>query len=154
MPSVIDTPFYNKALTRLGVKPMAYPPFSQPELVAEAILYVAENPTRDYIVGDVGRILDILQKLSPRLIDQLLALTANIAQRTDEPKTEDAPNNLYKAIASSEGYDRIAGDFGNLTIPSVSDWIVKNPAVKWGLIALASAVVIVGANQIRNATRL
>lgn len=158
MPSVINTPFYNKALTKLGVKPMAYPPFYQPELVAEAILYVAENPTRDFIVGDVGRILDLFQKLVPGLIDLVLALTAYPAQSTNELKAETASNNLYEPIAGAEGYDRVRGDFDNLTIPSVSDWVDKNPAIKWSLIALGVVGVAVilgfgGMSQIKNAVK-
>jgi hypothetical protein len=31
--------------------------------------------------------------------------------------------------------DRVEGDFGNLTIPSVTDWLEKNPPFKWGAIA-------------------
>jgi NAD(P)-dependent dehydrogenase (short-subunit alcohol dehydrogenase family) len=66
MPSVINTPYYNKVRTKLGVKPMGPPPYYEPSLVADAILYVAEHPTRDFIVGDVGRVLDVLQRISPQ----------------------------------------------------------------------------------------
>jgi NAD(P)-dependent dehydrogenase (short-subunit alcohol dehydrogenase family) len=54
-PAVINTPFYNKVQTKLGVKPTGIPPYYEPSLVADAILYVAEHPTRDFIVGDVGQ---------------------------------------------------------------------------------------------------
>src|SRR4028118_552758 len=57
-PAVINTPFYNNGRTKLGVKPTGIPPYYQPSLVADAILYVAEHPTRDFIVGDVGKVLD------------------------------------------------------------------------------------------------
>lgn len=63
-PSVINTPFYNNGRTKLGVKPTGIPPYYQPSLVADAILYTAEHPVRDFIVGDVGRVLDVLQRLS------------------------------------------------------------------------------------------
>ncbi|MGL4334579.1 MAG: SDR family oxidoreductase, partial [Lactococcus garvieae] len=86
LPSVIDTPFYNHARTKLGVKPTGIPPYYAPSLVAEAILYVAEHPTRDFIVGDVGRVLNILQKLSPTLVDNLLLLVGFSGQRTNELK--------------------------------------------------------------------
>ena len=137
-PSVINTPFYNKGLTKLGVKPTGIPPYYEPSLVADAILYVAEHPTRDFIVGDVGRVLDVLQRVSPGLVDSLLLLIGFPLQKTDEPKSEDAPNNLYEPI---EGYDTSEGDFGNLAIPSVSDWIEKNPVLKWGAIAAAAVGV-------------
>lgn len=118
-PAVINTPFYNHVRTKLGVKPTGIPPYYQPRLVTEAILYAAEHPTRDWIVGDVGRILDILQRVSPALVDTLLLLTAFPLQRTPEAKSEQDPDNLF---APMPGYNRVEGDFGALVVPSVSDW--------------------------------
>jgi NAD(P)-dependent dehydrogenase (short-subunit alcohol dehydrogenase family) len=131
-PAVINTPFYNKSKTKIGVKPTGIPPYYQPNLVAEAILYCAENPTRDFIVGDVGRVLDVLQRLSPELVDSLLLALGFPLQKTDEPKSEDDPNNLY---GPTPEYDRIEGDFGHLVIPSFTDPLERNPVLKWGAIA-------------------
>lgn len=122
-PAVINTPFYNHVLTKLGVKPTGLPPYYSAKLVAEAILYTAEHPTRDFIVGDVGRILDLCQKLSPELMDAILSAIGFTGQRTSEPKSVDSPNNLYEPM---DGYTQVEGDFNNLTIPSISDWLVKN----------------------------
>jgi len=122
LPAVINTPYYNKVKTKLGVKPTGIPPYYQPSLVADAILYAAEHPTRDYIVGDVGRILDLLQRLSPSLVDTLLVLVGFQGQRTKEVKSEDAPNNVFAPIA---GYDRVEGDFRHWTIPSFTEWLEK-----------------------------
>lgn len=135
LPSVINTPYYNKVRTKLGVKPTGIPPYYQPSIVADAILYAAEHPTRDFIVGDVGKVLDILQKVSPSLVDSLLLLVAFPGQRTDDPKGEDAPDNLFAPIP---GYDKVEGDFGNLVIPTFLDWLDMNPPVKWGAIAFAA----------------
>lgn len=134
LPAVINTPYYNKVRTKLGVKPTGVPPYYQPSLVADAILYVAEHPTRDFIVGDVGRVLDLLQRISPSLVDNLLLLVGFPGQRTNEPKFEDAPDNLYEPVP---GYDKVEGDFSNLTIPSFTDWLEMNPPLKWGAIAAA-----------------
>jgi NAD(P)-dependent dehydrogenase (short-subunit alcohol dehydrogenase family) len=121
-PAVINTPFYNHVLTKLGVKPTGLPPYYSPKLVAEAILHTAEHPMRDFIVGDVGRILDLCQRLSPELMDAILVAIGFSGQRTSEPKSADGQNNLY---APMDGYTQVEGDFNNLTIPSISDWIVK-----------------------------
>lgn len=129
MPATINTPFYNNALTKLGVQPTGVPPYYQPRLVAEAILHVAEHPTRDIIVGDVGRFLDFLQKLSPELTDFLLKLIAVEGQHTDIPKLASDPHNLFEPIA---GYDQSTGDFGDKTIPSFLDWLDFHPSMKWG----------------------
>ncbi|MEA5598517.1 SDR family oxidoreductase [Rivularia sp. UHCC 0363] len=138
LPAVINTPFYNHVLTKLGVKPTGIPPYYSPQIVADAILYVAENPTREYIVGDVGRILDVLERLSPELVDAILATVGFSGQKTNQPKSADAPNNLY---APMEGYNQVRGDFNELEIPSISDWLEMNPPLKWGALAASLAAI-------------
>ena len=132
LPSTINTPFYNKIRTKLGVKPTGIPPYYQPKIVTDAILYVAEHPMRDFIVGDAGKVLDLLQRVSPELVDAILLAIAFPGQRTNEPKSEDAPDNVFTAIP---GYDKIEGDFRSLSIPSFLDWWDMNPTLKWGAVA-------------------
>lgn len=139
MPSVINTPYYNKAKSKLGVKPTGIPPYYDPELVADAILYAAEHPTRDMIVGDSGRVVDLLQKISPQFMDLALKTIAFSGQRTQEPKSE-TDNNLYDP--ATEAYDRVDGDFNNLVIPSFLDWFDMNPALKWGAVAGLGALAL------------
>lgn len=139
LPSVINTPFYNKAKTKLGVKPTGIPPYYEADLVAQAIVHVAENPTRDIIVGDSGRVLDFLQKVSPHLVDALLKSIAIEGQHTQTTKYETDPNNLYEPI---EGYDRVAGDFGQLAVPGFLDWLDFHPAAKWTAIAGVGAIAL------------
>jgi NAD(P)-dependent dehydrogenase (short-subunit alcohol dehydrogenase family) len=143
MPSVINTPFYNKARTKLGVKPTGVPPYYQPSLVAEAILHVAEHPTRDIIVGDVGRAIDFLQKIAPDLVDTLVGTIAIPGQRTNTIKATNDPNNLFEPI---EGYDTVTGDFSDKTIPSFLDWFDVHPAAKWSTAAGLGALALIAAN--------
>ncbi|HEY9846386.1 MAG TPA: hypothetical protein V6D03_09325, partial [Candidatus Caenarcaniphilales bacterium] len=77
----------------------------------------------------------------------LLLRVAFRLQRTSQPKSEDAPNNLYEPIPA---HDRVRGDFGNLAIPSVSDWLDKNPALKWGAIASVAAVALLVRQALKN----
>ena len=135
-PSVINTPFYNKGKTKLGVKPTGILPYYEPSLVADAILHVAEHPTRDFIVGDVGKVLDVLQRVSPGLVDSLLVAVGFQLQKTDEPKEADDPNNLYEPVPK---YDTVDGDFGHLLVPSVTDWIDRH-IPSWGTTAGALGI--------------
>lgn len=121
-PAVINTPFYNHARTKIGVKPTGIPPYYDPELVTDAILHAAEHPTRDFIVGDVGRLLDLGQRLSPGLLDWVLAQIGFRGQRTDDIKSPQAPDGLFEPML---GYEQVKGDFGHLTVPSLSDWLIK-----------------------------
>lgn len=143
MPAVINTPFYDKARTKLGVKPTGVPPYYQPNLVAETILHVAEHPTRDIIVGDVGRLLDLLQRLSPDLTDALLNLIAVEGQKTKTIKAETAPNNLFEPM---EGFNKTTGDFSDKTIPSFLEWFDFHPAAKWGTAAGLGALALLATN--------
>ncbi len=151
MPATINTPFYNKALTKLGVQPTGVPPYYQPSLVAEAILHVAEHRTRDIIVGDVGRFLDLLQKLSPEFSDALLSLIAVKGQRTHVTKLETDPNNLFEPI---EGYDTAIGDFSDKTIPSFLDWFDFHPAAKWATVAGLGAFALLATHVLQDTESL
>jgi hypothetical protein len=143
MPSVINTPFYNKARTKLGVMPTGIPPYYQPSLVAEAILHAAEHPTRDLIVGDVGRLIDLFQKIVPDLTDTLVGAIAVPGQRTERIKATDDPNNLFEPI---EGYSTTTGDFTEKTIPSFLDWFDFHPAIKWSTAAGLGVLAFIAAN--------
>ena len=110
MPAAINTPFFDKARTKLGVKPKGIPPFYQPKIVADAILYAAEQPTRDLFVGGVGKLLDLGQKLSPRLMDRVLGLFSFEMQKTDEPRSALSPNNLFLPLNTDAGTE---GEFGH-----------------------------------------
>ena len=148
MPAVINTPFYNKARTKIGVKPTGVPPYYQPSLVAEAILHVAENPTRDIFVGDIGRVLDALHRLSSDLSDALVGKISIQGQRTSVIKSESDPNNLFEPI---EGYDTTTGDFSDKTIPSFLEWFDFHPDAKWGIAAGVGALLLLATNLLKDA---
>ena len=55
-------------------------------------------------------------------------------QQTSEPKSEDAPDNLFEPIA---GFDRVEGDLSNQSrANSYSTWLETHPTAKWGAIAV------------------
>jgi NAD(P)-dependent dehydrogenase (short-subunit alcohol dehydrogenase family) len=109
MPGTINTPFFDKGRSKLGVKPVGIPPIYEPQTVADIILYAAENPARDLVCGGAARALIASQRLSPRLLDAVLATRAGFsAQKTDEPRSEDDPDNLYAPI---RGHDTAKDGF-------------------------------------------
>ncbi len=142
MPAVINTPFWNNGRTRLGVKPAGIPPYYDPRLVADAIVYTASHPTRDFLVGDSAKILDVLQRLSPGLVDALLLFIGFPLQRSNQPKTDEAPDNFYEPILENTQVD---GDYSSWVIPSFLDGFDKNPALKWGAIASLVALALLAA---------
>lgn len=136
MPASINTPLFNKSRTKIGVKPQGLPPIYQPDIVVDAILYTACHPTRNIIAGGAGRAMDLIQRLSPQLMDTLLLQfgAGFKLQKTSEPKSEDAPDNLFEPIA---GFDRVEGDFSKQSrANSYSTWLETHPTAKWGAIAV------------------
>jgi NAD(P)-dependent dehydrogenase (short-subunit alcohol dehydrogenase family) len=114
MPAGINTPFFEKSLTRLGVQPRPLPPVYEPKVAADAILYAAEHPIRDVFAGGAARDLVGLQALSPRLADWLLKKVAFRLQKTNQPRSESDPHNLY---GHAPGKDRVRGEFGREALP-------------------------------------
>src|ERR671916_1055587 len=98
MPATINTPLFDKVRTKLGVRPVAPPPIYQPGGVADAIPYAAEHPARDLVVGGAARAVMTGQQISPRLLDALLERFGFEVHYTDEPKSEDDPDNLFEPV--------------------------------------------------------
>ena len=131
-PATTNTPFFDKSRTKLGVKPVAPPPIYEPRIVADAILHAAERGPRDVIVGGASRAMILGQKISPRLLDAIMERNIGFrAHYTDEPKPEDAPDNLFE---STEGPNTIRGSFGGRSHPrSFYTWLQTHPTVKRSL---------------------
>ncbi len=152
MPASINTPFFNKARTKTGYKPMGIPPIYSPHIVAEAILYAAENPARDIICGGAGWGFKMGEFLAPSLLDKALSKIGFEWQRTDERKSEDAPDNLFHPL---EGYDRVEGDFSNQTMPaSAYTWLERHPLIRGTLTAATlGALAFVAARKFMNGSQ-
>lgn len=137
MPASVNTPFFDKARSRLGVKPMGPPPLYQPSLVADALLYAAQHGPRDLVVGGAARALLAGQALSPWALDLLLARVGFAVQRSRQPPSDrDA---LFEPV---EGLDRAEGGFGHLAFRrSASTWVATHPTASTGL-ALAGAAAL------------
>ena len=100
-PASIDTPFFEKAKTYLGVEPQPVPPVYAPEVVSEVVLAAAERPIRELIAGGSGAKLSVARFL-PRLADVYMERWTFDAQRTDRP-ADDRPDNLYHPVVDDGG---------------------------------------------------
>lgn len=103
MPASINTPFFDKARTKLGVRPTGVPPLYDPSAVSDAILHAAEHPVREFVVGGAGKLLKWTQELAPGIADRVLLKVAFNQQKTTEPKPESAPDNLYEQLPQFSG---------------------------------------------------
>src|SRR4051794_29374648 len=66
-PGAIDTMFEEHARSLTGSEPFNPPPPYAPEVVARAILHAAGHPVRDLVVGSMGKLMSLSEKLAPRL---------------------------------------------------------------------------------------
>jgi NAD(P)-dependent dehydrogenase (short-subunit alcohol dehydrogenase family) len=150
IPAAINTPFFSKARTKLGVKPKGFPPIYQPGVVADAILYSAEKAPREIVAGGAGKGMLITQRLSPRLMDTLMVRGGFGSQMTDEPKSSADPDGLYAPV---KGQDRAEGDFSEQALPrSPLTWLDTHPALRWSL-GVAGAAVALGAVRANSGKR-
>lgn len=108
MPSSINTPLFNKAKTFMGVMPMPIKPIYEPELAAEGILRAAEGNERDVFIGGAGKMMEIAERISPKLLDLQQLKMGFSGQKTNWPKSADSPNNLYSHVEDDGG---VRGDF-------------------------------------------
>jgi short-subunit dehydrogenase len=96
LPGSTNTPFFEHARSKLGVEPMPPPPVYQPEAVAEAIVFAAQNPRRDIFIGFPAKGHDIIERISPWLADRMMLRGGNMfkKQKTDRP--DNGRDNLFE----------------------------------------------------------
>src|ERR671910_2451578 len=139
MPGTINTPFFDKGRTKLGVKPVGVPPIYEPHTVANVILYAAEHPARDFVCGGAAQALILNQRLSPRILDAILTTRVGFSpQKTEEPRSEDDPDNLYAPI---NGHDTAKNGFRALS-RSLYNWLEMHPKVRRGAAAGTALVLL------------
>jgi hypothetical protein len=112
-------------------------------LAMNIILYAAENPARDLVSGGAAQALILNQRLSPRMLDAILATRAGFSpQKTEEPRSENDPDNLYAAI---QGHDTARNGFRALS-RSLYNWLQMHPVVRRGA-AVGTAIGLLAALQ-------
>jgi NADP-dependent 3-hydroxy acid dehydrogenase YdfG len=92
-PSAIDTPYTEHARNHMENAPRNPPPIYAPRVVADAILFCAEHPRRDVVVGAGGKVFSLLEKVAPRLTDRVMEATMERMQQTDQPN--DGQDSLF-----------------------------------------------------------
>jgi NAD(P)-dependent dehydrogenase (short-subunit alcohol dehydrogenase family) len=100
-PASVDTPFFQKAKTYLGVEPQPVPPVYAPEVVSEVILHAAQHPVRELIAGGSGAKISAA-RFAPRLADLYMERWTFDSQSTTVP-VDGRPDNLYQPVADDGG---------------------------------------------------
>lgn len=101
-PASVDTPFFEKAKTYLGVEPQPVPPVYAPEVVAGVILQAARQPIREILAGGSGALLSAA-RFAPRTADRYMERVTFRGQMTETPASPERPNNLFEPVAHDGG---------------------------------------------------
>src|SRR5688500_16086909 len=101
-PASIDTPFFDKARTYLGVEPQPVPPVYAPEVVSDVILHAAQHPLRELIAGGSGAKLSAA-RFVPRLADLYMERWTFDSQATDKALDNARADNLYHPVPTDGG---------------------------------------------------
>jgi NAD(P)-dependent dehydrogenase (short-subunit alcohol dehydrogenase family) len=144
MPGFIDTPLFINARSKLGVKPRPVPPVYAPEVVVEAILFAAEHPRRDMLVGGQAAFVNLLQRISPPLVDRLMVMRGLMFEQQKTNQPDDGIDNLFQP---TRGTGSIRGEWSELALPgsAYTRYLEFHPYLKgllaaalgWGLFRLA-----------------
>lgn len=138
MPSSINTPLFENARSKLGASPRPLPPVYEPRVVAESIVFAAENPRNEIIVGGAGKVLTVLDRFAPAVTDWMLAGPAKVFQKQKATKPDDHDDNLFEP---SRGAGSSTGSFGKKSKSSsvYTRYLEHHPERKRLLLTAAAA---------------
>lgn len=95
-PGSVDTPLTAHARNYLDAEPRLVAPVYAPEVVAEAILFAAENPKRDVFVGASSKLFSTAYRHAPRVLDRYMERVMFARQMADRPARSPDEHALYQ----------------------------------------------------------
>ncbi|PYS99989.1 MAG: short-chain dehydrogenase [Acidobacteria bacterium] len=99
-PTAIHTPFPENAKNYLPYEPQLPGPLYSPELVGEAIIHCAQNPVRDFFIGEMAKLHSSLALNAPRLYDTMQEKIIDSAQNSGEPSVINRHDGLHETNSS------------------------------------------------------
>ena len=99
----VNTPQFDWAMNKMGVKAQPVAPIYQPEVPARAIYFAATHRRRDVWVGFPTVKAILANRIAPGLIDRYLAKAGYAGQLTDETLPPHSPANLFEPVPGRYG---------------------------------------------------
>ena len=124
----VNTPQFDWVLSRLPGRPQPVPPIFQPELIARAVVRMAQHPRREMWLTERTVLTILGNRFAPGYLDRRLGRTGIASQQTDEPADRDRPDNLWKAVGGDHGAHGAFDDRSRSRNPCV--WLsIHRPAL-------------------------
>ncbi|MDQ3946444.1 MAG: SDR family oxidoreductase [Actinomycetota bacterium] len=99
----VNTPQFDWVLSRLPRRAQPVPPIYQPELIARAVLHLADHPRRQMWLTERTILAIVGNRLVPGYLDRRLGREGVAAQQTDEPADPGRPANLWDPVPGDHG---------------------------------------------------
>ena len=99
----VNTPQFDWAMNKMGVKAKPVAPIFEPEVPARAIFFAATHKRREVWVGFPTVKAILANRIAPGWIDKYLASAGYKGQLTDETLPANAPANLFDPVAGNYG---------------------------------------------------
>jgi short-subunit dehydrogenase len=116
LPSSTDTPLWQHAANYTGHKIRAFHPVYDPDVVARAMVSVAERPRREVVAGVMGKIMVAQHRFLPDLTERLMAWATRLVVFSKDPAPRDL-GALYAPLPDrlrARGGWRIAPQYSGL----------------------------------------
>src|SRR5437763_8433423 len=140
----VNTPQFGWVKSRLPHKAQPVPPIYQPEVIADAVTWVADHYRRQLFIGGSTVIVIQGDKLAPGFGDWYLGRTGYTSQQIGEPEDPDRPHNLWEPVDEQYDYgahgafdDRARSRSWQLWADTHRGWLaLMGAGIAWGILAL------------------
>ncbi len=134
----VNTPQFSWVKSRLPHKAQPVPPIYQPEVIADAVVWLADHPRRELFIGMSSVKAIQANKIVPGLLDLYLAKTGYQSQQTEEEADHKRPNNLWHPVDEKQDHGTHGAFDQKAKDTSLQLWLDLHP----GVIALAGAGLV------------
>jgi NAD(P)-dependent dehydrogenase (short-subunit alcohol dehydrogenase family) len=124
----VNTPQFDWVLSRLPRRPQPVPPIFQPELIAKAVVRMAEHPRREMWLTERTILAILGNRVAPGYLDRRLGRSGVQSQQTDEPADRDRPANLWRPVGGDHGAHGAFDDQARASNPLVW-WTIHRPTL-------------------------
>jgi NAD(P)-dependent dehydrogenase (short-subunit alcohol dehydrogenase family) len=138
----LNTPQFDWVKSRLRGRAQPVPPIFQPEVAADAIVWAAYHPRREYFVGFPTVEAIIGNRIAAAAADRYLARHGYDAQQTSEPEDPNRPNNLWAPVDDTHDHGA-HGRFDRAARPSSWELVLSKHRRAFALGCVMAAAGII-----------